>query len=159
MWWLWPHLRRLWAAAGTVSAGFAVNYLYGLLGNQPAPTLSRLIDYLWPYRYWSLSALVAFAVVSVFAERQFRKHEARAPHRCRCNVIRFTGGLLSRFKLKAQGRVRFAGTVRYPQYGWTSDRIGPAYRLVRTGPERRASRAGRGTSSKGYGYLLTGPGC
>ncbi len=47
MLWLWPHLRRLWAAAGTVSAGFAVNYLYGRLGNQPAPTLSRLIDYLW----------------------------------------------------------------------------------------------------------------
>src|SRR5690348_2345918 len=37
MWWLWPHLRRLWAAAGTVSAGLAVNYLYGWLENKPAP--------------------------------------------------------------------------------------------------------------------------
>ena len=37
MW--WPHLRRLWAAAGTVSAGLAVDYLYGWLGNQPAPAL------------------------------------------------------------------------------------------------------------------------
>ena len=97
MWWLWPHLRRLWAAAGTVSAGLAVNYLYGWLGNQPAPALSRLTDYLWRYRYWSLSALLAFAVASVFAERQFRRHEARAPR-----PLRTHGGpiraLLSSFK-------------------------------------------------------------
>jgi hypothetical protein len=91
MWWLGPHLRRVWAAAGTVSAGLAVNYLYGWLGNQPASVLSRLTDYLWRYRYWSLSALLAFAVASVFAERQFRKYEARAHRHCRCNVIRFTG--------------------------------------------------------------------
>ena len=75
MWWLWPHLRRLWAAAGTVSAGLAVNYLYGWLGNQPAPALSQFTDYLWRYRYWSLSALLAFAIASVFAERQFRKYK------------------------------------------------------------------------------------
>src|SRR5215469_7368867 len=103
MWWLWPHLRRLWAAAGTVSAGLVVNYLYGWLGNQPAPTLSRLTEYLWRYRYWSLSALLAFAVASVFAERQYRKHEARAPR-----PLRTQGGpiwtLFSRFK-PAAGRV------------------------------------------------------
>src|SRR5215471_17006183 len=103
MWWLWPHLRRLWAAAGTVSAGLAVNYLYGWLGNQPAPALSQLTDYLWRYRYWSLSALLAFAVASVFAERQFRKHEARAPR-----PLRTQGGpipaLLSRLKLAARMR-------------------------------------------------------
>ncbi|HKV54776.1 MAG TPA: AAA family ATPase [Candidatus Binataceae bacterium] len=104
MWWLWPHLRRLWAAAGTVSAGLAVNYLYGWLGNQPAPTLSRLSDYLWRYRYWSLSALLAFAVASVFAEQQFRKHAARAPRplRTQRSPIRT---LLSRLKLAARMRV------------------------------------------------------
>src|SRR5215470_12380707 len=115
MWWLWPHLRRLWAAAGTVSAGLAVNYLYGWLGNQPAPALSRLTDYLWRYRYWSLSALLAFAVASVFAERQFRKHEARAPR-----PLRTQGGpiwtLLSRFKpaawtRTANGQVRSAAPM------------------------------------------------
>ena len=103
MWWLWPHLRRLWAAAGTVSAGLAVNYLYSRLGNQPAPSLSRFTDYLWRYRYWGLSALLAFAVASVFAERQFRKYEARAPR-----PLRTQGGpirtLLSRFKLPARAR-------------------------------------------------------
>ena len=103
MWWLWPHLRRLWAAAGTVSAGLAVNYLYGWLGNQSAPALSRLTDYLWRYRYWSLSALLAFAIASVFAERQFRKYEARAPR-----PLRTQGGsirtLLSRLKPAARAR-------------------------------------------------------
>ena len=101
MWWLWPHLRRLWAAAGTLSAGLAVNYLYGWLRSQPAPTLSRLTDYLWRYRYWGLSALLAFAVASVLAERQFRQHEARAPR-----PLRTQGGLirtlLSKFKLAAR---------------------------------------------------------
>src|SRR5215470_15054568 len=103
MWWLWPHLRRLWAAAGIVSAGLAVNYLYGWLGKQPAPALSQLTDDLWRYRYWSLSALLAFAVASVFAERQFRKHETRAPR-----PLRTQGGpirtLLSRFKLAPRVR-------------------------------------------------------
>jgi hypothetical protein len=44
-------------------------FLYGWLGNQPAPALSQLTDYLWRYGY-CLSALLAFAVASVFAERQ-----------------------------------------------------------------------------------------
>jgi tetratricopeptide (TPR) repeat protein len=81
----------------------AVNYLYGWLGNQPPPALSRFTDYLWRYRYWSLSALLVFAVASVFAERQFRKYEARAPR-----PLRTQGGpirtLLSRFKPAARAR-------------------------------------------------------
>jgi DNA polymerase III delta prime subunit len=81
----------------------AVNYLYGWLGKQPAPALSQLTDYLWRYRYWSLSALLAFAIASVFAERQFRKYEARAPR-----PLRTQGGpirtLRSRFKLAARPR-------------------------------------------------------
>ncbi len=104
MWWVWPHLRRLWAAAGTVSAGLAVNYLYGWLRNQPASALSQITDQLWRYRYWSLSALLAFAVASVFAERQYRKHEARAPRPLRTHDGP-TRTLLSRFKLAAQVRV------------------------------------------------------
>ena len=129
MWWLWPHLRRLWAAAGTVSAGLAVNYLYGWLGNQSAPALSRLTDYLWRYRYWSLSALLAFAVASVFAERQFRKHEARAPR-----PLRTQGGpirtLLSRFKLAARVRAPDAQVPSLPpiwldaRQNWRSLTIG-----------------------------------
>src|SRR5215469_2176602 len=100
MWWLWPHLRRLWTAAGTVSAGLVVNYLYAWLRNQPAPALSGLTDYAWRYRYWGLSVLFAFAVASVVAERQFCKHESRAPRplRTRGSPIRT---LLSRFKLAA----------------------------------------------------------
>jgi hypothetical protein len=43
MWWLWPHLRRLWAAAGTVSAGLAVNYFYmdgsGISQHRPSRSL------------------------------------------------------------------------------------------------------------------------
>jgi hypothetical protein len=84
MWWLWPHLRRLWAAAGTVSAGLGVNYLYGWLGNRPAPAVSRLTDYLWRYRYWSLSALLAFAVVSVFGERLGCKDSRTGRRNSRC---------------------------------------------------------------------------
>ena len=129
MWWLWPHLRRLWAAAGTVSAGLAVNYLYGWLGKQPAPALSQLTDYLWRYRYWSLSALLAFAVASVFAERQFRKHEARAPR-----PLRTQGGpirtLRSRFKLAARVRAPDAQVPSLPpiwldaRQNWRSLTIG-----------------------------------
>ena len=125
MWWLWPHLRRLWAAAGTVSAGLAVNYLYGWLGKQPAPALSQLTDYLWRYRYWGLSALLAFAVASVLAERQFRKYEARAPR-----PLRTQGGpmrkLLSRVQAGSLGaHGQRAGTIRC-SHGWTRDRIGAA---------------------------------
>jgi tetratricopeptide (TPR) repeat protein len=87
----------------------AVNYLYGWLWNQPAPALSWLTDYLWRYRYWGLSALLAFAVTSVFAEREFRKHEARAPR-----PLRTQGGpirtLRSRFKLAARVRAADAQT-------------------------------------------------
>src|SRR5260370_8258413 len=103
MWWLWPHLRRPWAAAGTVSAGLAVNYLYGWLRNQPASALSQITDHLWRYRYWSLSALLAFALASVFAERQYRKHEARAPRPLRTHDGRIRTRL-SRFSLPAPVR-------------------------------------------------------
>ncbi len=126
MWWLWPHLRRLWATAGTVSAGLAVNYLYGWLGNQPAPALSRLTDYLWRYRYFSLSALLAFAVASAFAERQFRKHEARAPATTADAKWSDSDAALEVQASDPALCARCAGTVRCPRYGWMGDRIGAA---------------------------------
>jgi len=45
MWWLWPHLRRLWAGVGTVTAGLAVTYLYNLWSKQAVPDLRSL--YFW----------------------------------------------------------------------------------------------------------------
>jgi tetratricopeptide (TPR) repeat protein len=78
MWWLWPHFRRLWAAAGAIAVGLAVNYLYGLLGNQSVPDLQRFSHFLWGYWEWAGGSLVILAIVSVFAERAHRRHEA--PH-------------------------------------------------------------------------------
>ena len=139
MWWLWPHLRRLWAAAGTLSAGLAVNYLYGWLRSQPVPTLTRLTDCGWQYRYWGLSALLAFAVASVFAERQFRKHEARAPR-----PLRAQGGpiqaLRSRFKLAPRMRAANAQThsVAARMVGRTAElaKLNDWFDLVRRGTRR-----------------------
>jgi len=78
MWWMWPHFKRIWAAAGAIAVGLAVNYLYGLMGNQSVPDLERFLHFL--LGYWPLAGgvLILFALVSVFAERAHRRHEA--PH-------------------------------------------------------------------------------
>ena len=39
MWWAWPHLRRLWAAVGTITAGLAVTWVYSLLSERALPHL------------------------------------------------------------------------------------------------------------------------
>ena len=41
MWRMWPHVKRIWAGAGAIAVGLAVNYLYGLLGKQSVPNLER----------------------------------------------------------------------------------------------------------------------
>ena len=78
MWWLWQHFKRIWAAAGAIAVGLAVNYLYGLWGKQSVPDLRHLSDLLYGYWYWTGGALILFAIVSVFAERAHRRHAA--PH-------------------------------------------------------------------------------
>ena len=74
MWWLWPHLRRLWAGVGTVTAGLVVTCLYSWLSEQPLPhsrvALQTLDDY-WP---WLATALLALTTLSVVAERAHRQH-------------------------------------------------------------------------------------
>lgn len=79
MWWLWPHLRRVWAGAGAILAGLTVTYLYSLLSEQALPHLrvaSKLSHDYWP---WLVTATLMLAAVSVFAERAHRYREARAP--------------------------------------------------------------------------------
>jgi hypothetical protein len=78
MWWLWPSFKRLWAMAATVIAGLTINYLYGLWGEQSVPSVQRLSRFLWDSWPWTGGALTLFAIVSVFAARAHRRHEA--PH-------------------------------------------------------------------------------
>ncbi len=50
MWRMWPHLRRLWAGIGTVTAGLVVTWLYSLMSEQALPHL-RIVSNLL-YGYW-----------------------------------------------------------------------------------------------------------
>src|SRR5260370_37859435 len=79
MWWLWPHLRRLWAGVGTVTAGLVVTYLYSLLSEQALPHLRVAVSVLHAYGPWLTGTLLTLAVISIAAERADRQHEARAP--------------------------------------------------------------------------------
>jgi hypothetical protein len=79
MWWVWPHLRRLWAATGAVIVGLTVTCLYNLWTRQAVPDLSSLYSFLHDYWVWAGGSLIALAAVSVFAEQAHRRHEARAP--------------------------------------------------------------------------------
>jgi tetratricopeptide (TPR) repeat protein len=79
MWWTWPHLRRLWAAVGTVTAGLVVSYLYSLSSKQAVPDLRIVSNFLSGYWLWFGGGMIALAIISVFAERAYRQHEARAP--------------------------------------------------------------------------------
>ncbi len=78
MWWLWPHLRRLWAGVGTVIAGLVVTCLYSWLSEQPLPhsrvALQTLEDY-WP---WLGAGLLALTTLSIVAERAHSLHAGKA---------------------------------------------------------------------------------
>ena len=78
MWWLWPHFKRIWAAAGAIAAGLAVNYLFALWGRQSVPSLRDLSSLLYGYWYLTGGVLILFAIISVFAERAHRR--LAAPH-------------------------------------------------------------------------------
>ena len=79
MWWLWPHLRRLWAGVGTVAAGLIVTWLYSLLSAQALPHVSIASTLLRDYWPWLAGGLLAFATVSFVAEQGHRRHQSRAP--------------------------------------------------------------------------------
>ena len=79
MWWLWPHLRRLWAAAGTLTAGLVVSYLSSFSSRLLLPDQKTAWKFLSGHWWWLGSALMALGVASVFAERSYRRFEARAP--------------------------------------------------------------------------------
>src|SRR5215831_10056198 len=79
MWWIWPHLRRLWAAAGTLAAGLVVSYLSSFSGKLLLPDQQTARKFLSDHRWWLGSALIALAVASIFAERGYRQYESRAP--------------------------------------------------------------------------------
>jgi predicted ATPase len=79
MWWLWPHLRRLWAATGAVIVGLVVTYLYSLSSKQALPDFRIISNFLRDYWPWFCGSLFALAMVSVFAERAHQQHEVRAP--------------------------------------------------------------------------------
>jgi TolB-like protein/Tfp pilus assembly protein PilF len=79
MWWLWPHLRRLWTVTGAVLVGLIVTWLYSLLSEQAVPHPSIVATLFHDYWPWFGGAAVALATVSVVAERAYRHREARAP--------------------------------------------------------------------------------
>src|ERR1700757_4962286 len=79
MWWLWPHLRRLWTVTGAVLVGLIVTWLYSLLSEQAVPHPSIVATLFHDYWPWFGGAAVALAMVSVVAERAYRHREARAP--------------------------------------------------------------------------------
>src|SRR5215469_12520091 len=79
MWWIWPHLRRLWAAAGTLAAGLVVSYLSSFSNRLLLPNQQTAWKLLSDHRWWLGSALMALAIASVFAERGYRRYESRAP--------------------------------------------------------------------------------
>ena len=88
MWWAWPHLRRLWAAVGTITVGLVVTWLYSLLSEQALPHLriaSFLLHDYWP---WLGAGLLALTTVSIVAERAHRQHAAfRFRHALYQNVL------------------------------------------------------------------------
>jgi hypothetical protein len=52
MWWLWPHLRRLWTVTGAVLVGLIVTWLYSLLSEQAVPhpsIVATLFHDHWPW--------------------------------------------------------------------------------------------------------------
>jgi hypothetical protein len=79
MWWIWPHLRRLWAGVGTITAGLIVTWLYSLLSAQALPHVSIASTLLRDYWPWLAGGLLAFAMVSSAAEQAHRRHQSRAP--------------------------------------------------------------------------------
>src|SRR5215472_1701727 len=79
MWWIWPHLRRLWAAAGTLAAGLVVSYLSSFSSRLLLPNQQTAWKFFSGHRWWLGCALMALAVASVFAERGYRRYESRAP--------------------------------------------------------------------------------
>jgi tetratricopeptide (TPR) repeat protein len=106
VWWLWPHLRRLWAGVGTVTAGIVITYLYSLLSEQPLPHLSVATDLLHAYGRWMTGTLLALALITIAAERANRRHEARAPQPLRL--------------LRRSWRYRFQGLAPHATLGATS---------------------------------------
>jgi AAA ATPase-like protein len=56
--------------------GLAVNYLFAVWGEQSIPSVQRLTHFLWNSWYWTGGVLIVFAVVSVLAEREYRRHAA-----------------------------------------------------------------------------------
>jgi tetratricopeptide (TPR) repeat protein len=79
MWWVWPHLRRLWAATGAIIVGLTVSYLFNLWSKQAVPDLRSAYGFVHGYWLWTAVALVALGAVSVTAEQAYRRHETRAP--------------------------------------------------------------------------------
>jgi hypothetical protein len=77
MWWLWPHLRRLWAGVGTVTVGLVVTCLYSWLSEQPLPHSRIALQTLDDYWLWLGAALLALTTLSVFAERAHRRHSGQ----------------------------------------------------------------------------------
>src|SRR5260370_22173264 len=69
MWWVWPHLRWLWAWIGTVTAGLFVSWLYSLLSEQPLPHVrvaSALLHHDWP---WITLSLMGGPILPVAVHR------------------------------------------------------------------------------------------
>ena len=71
---MWPHLRRLWAGAGAVTAGLVVTWLYSLISEQALPRIHVVSALAYGYWPWFGGALFVLTIVSVFAEQAHRRH-------------------------------------------------------------------------------------
>jgi hypothetical protein len=101
MWWMWPHLRRLWAGVGTITAGLIVTWLYSLLSAQALPHVSIASILLRDYWPWLAGGLLAIAMVSFVAEQSHRKHQSRAPQPLRIAGRRWFKRFHSRAPVKS----------------------------------------------------------
>jgi adenylate cyclase len=77
MWWLWPHLKRIWAVTGAVAVSLAANYLFAVWGRQSVPRLADLSGFLYIDWYWAGAALITLGIFSGLAARAHRTHLAR----------------------------------------------------------------------------------
>jgi len=68
MWWLRPHLRRLWAAAGSLTVGLAVSYIYSFTTKRPLPDQRFVESFLGDHWRWLSAALAGPAVALVTDE-------------------------------------------------------------------------------------------
>lgn len=153
LWWAWPHLRRLWAAAGAVTLGLVVNYIYSLSSRQPLPDQQLVGDILTKYWQWMASGGAApahcLAREAAFGEHASEIAAELAYHYERCGNAELTLRYLELAGERAVARSAYREAERH---------CGDAIALLHTKPQsgerskrELALQVARGFSADAYG--------